>query len=1013
MTYLSDTHYTTTAKDLKSSDINAQSQVTQNELEKYVQSTIASLMKKIQVEFDLTQERLFSTVDGHPFYILFEPRLGCNTNQDASIAKSVLPIFQSDFKLILSDLEVHLSQQIEPRMRDMIAKREQVIVQTMTMSQKKSANSIEEAEALRKQVDYLQAALIDQRKSKNDQVNSLKREINTLREQLFVRNRVGGVYKPDFFQTGKEDESNQMVSQKYLQDQIAEVQNLFVEERKQLEKKHAAQQQSLSQTILELQGGNNQLRKEIEQLTKLLTIKDQEIDEAKNNIQKQIDQAKESLQKEVNQLLMKLQNVNRENDEQLLARDNRIKDLELRLGQFNQLAHASQEELKRLRAEYEKQQLANQNLVLTNQQLSDLTKRDENLGQQVQLLQDEVMMYRRKMEQLEKQIEDLRQTKAFLESELQTMNRPVSTNNDPEMQSLMQQAQQEYQDMKSLLSKTIKSLFEIGFGSMSKFMTNSLGNQQPHEILKNDIGPLQSMQQKLFREEYDLITQWCAKYIGFVGSVKRNTIKTGQTTNFSEQQLNSLSRDIKSESQLERISQGARKESEIQNSNLTLNQNLKNDSKTDKSNRQSDADFNKADLKALFLQDQLKQDNIQPPKKPIKQIDSILNNNENNMNQLNQDQPMGMSQLKDSSQNQSNQNGDRVSSAQIKCPSCQQQGIITQVEIFGGDQHMASVKNSLTCQCGHQHVNPELCCPECDQKASVTNVRISARKSNSSHRLNSANGFKKAENEASGDDEVEYLYKDDGLGFQKVNADGQLVNSDNNIDSSGSKKLQSPQDEQFILDHKHDHTDSNGQGQAPFTYCCPYCKNTTDIRADMTQSAFMSISQLNGNNNGNDRHSDYPTYNNPRQLFKTNPRQTTTPATVGVFERLLNKQKEIEKKQQRKRDLFLQERRRTMERILRSLSLFVDTAPIENLTKSFFQVQGASQKLIGLKSAREMTPGSAKQVSYIQAVLNMTDRRPESAVTQKMPTSAKRVEMSKRPMSGNQNNVMQLLQQKK
>ncbi|CAL6032668.1 Conserved_hypothetical protein [Hexamita inflata] len=268
---------------------------------------------------------------------------------------------------------------------------------------------------------------------------------------------------------------------------------------------------------------------------------------------------------------------------------------------------------------------------------------------------------------------------------------------------------------------------------------------------------------------------------------------------------------------------------------------------------------------------------------------------------------------------------------------------------------------------------------------------------------------------ASGDDEVEYLYKDDGLGFQKVNADGQLVNSDNNIDSSGSKKLQSPQDEQFILDHKHDHTDPNGQGQgqAPFTYCCPYCKNTTDIRADMTQSAFMSISQLNGNNNGNGNHSDYPTYNNPRQLFKTNPRQTTTPATVGVFERLLNKQKEIEKKQQRKRDLFLQERRRTMERILRSLSLFVDTAPIENLTKSFFQVQGASQKLIGLKSAREMTPGSAKQVSYIQAVLNMTDRRPESAVTQKMPTSAKRVEMSKRPMSGNQNNVMQLLQQKK
>ena len=105
-------------------EIQISSAMSSVQMQKYVDETIQSLKRTIQTEFDIGQKKCFAIIDSHPFYVLFEPKLGCNTNQDASVARSVLPIFKTDLRGLLSNLEVKISSQLEPEIRKLLKRRE-------------------------------------------------------------------------------------------------------------------------------------------------------------------------------------------------------------------------------------------------------------------------------------------------------------------------------------------------------------------------------------------------------------------------------------------------------------------------------------------------------------------------------------------------------------------------------------------------------------------------------------------------------------------------------------------------------------------------------------------------------------------------------------------------------------------------------------------------------------------------------------------------------------------------
>ena len=98
------------------------------------------------------------------------------------------------------------------------------MIQQMGSAESKAMRIDEECDHLRKSIEYLQAALIDQRRAKIEQTNAFKREIQMLKEQLNSKTKTN-IYRPDFLnQKGPIGDENEMVSQKYLKDQITELQ---------------------------------------------------------------------------------------------------------------------------------------------------------------------------------------------------------------------------------------------------------------------------------------------------------------------------------------------------------------------------------------------------------------------------------------------------------------------------------------------------------------------------------------------------------------------------------------------------------------------------------------------------------------------------------------------------------------------------------------------------------------------------------------------------------------------
>lgn len=188
-----------TADDFDAFDLNCAAIDPPSNMESFVDQAIASLMTTIDLGFRDVHTDVQNIINSHPFYIMFEPALGCDTNTDHVTPKSVLPVFSADLTDTLSALQCRISSALEPTIRKLISDRESIIFETVDEQASSQKQSSESASRLQKEVEALRAAVADLRHQKDEVHDRLMKEINMLREQLFQKKvRVGQVYRPDF-----------------------------------------------------------------------------------------------------------------------------------------------------------------------------------------------------------------------------------------------------------------------------------------------------------------------------------------------------------------------------------------------------------------------------------------------------------------------------------------------------------------------------------------------------------------------------------------------------------------------------------------------------------------------------------------------------------------------------------------------------------------------------------------------------------------------------------------------
>ena len=53
-------------------------------------------------------------MNAHPFFVLFEARLACDSTTDHTVARSVLPVFLDDFSELFASLRAEILGDLEP-----------------------------------------------------------------------------------------------------------------------------------------------------------------------------------------------------------------------------------------------------------------------------------------------------------------------------------------------------------------------------------------------------------------------------------------------------------------------------------------------------------------------------------------------------------------------------------------------------------------------------------------------------------------------------------------------------------------------------------------------------------------------------------------------------------------------------------------------------------------------------------------------------------------------------------
>lgn len=343
------------ASDFDDADLNCASLQKPETTESYVDSTISNMLADVDRGFRDAELDLRSTVDSHPFYVLFEPALGCDSRTDHTTPKSVWPIFMADVSQILAALQSSITSAVEPRVRELVRSREEILADSFLQQNSGVARREQELRDAREETGALRTVTGDLRAQKDEMQEALVKEITMLREQLFQKRRIGGTYKPDFAPgSGTEATSLSLQPGKavlYTQQEVDALLRDYTqqqaEERKRYESKLRA----------ELTGAQEQVAKlaaQLESTRETLVSTQHELDSLRVRYDEDMEGCKAGYEEQVADLVQQISSLQaaaslsaEERDNELASRDQAIQKLQDELLELSARGDALREEMER------------------------------------------------------------------------------------------------------------------------------------------------------------------------------------------------------------------------------------------------------------------------------------------------------------------------------------------------------------------------------------------------------------------------------------------------------------------------------------------------------------------------------------------------------------------------------------------------------------------------------------------------------------------------------------------
>lgn len=367
-------HQTQVAQDFDAFDLHCAALDKPPDMEDFVGTAVDTLLTEVERWFRDAELDIKNIVNSHPFYVMFEPSLGCDARTDHVSPKSVYPIFVADFSDVMSSLQCKITSIVEPTIRQLIGSREALIFDSFTTQMAGTSNQDAEIVALQRELEALKVTAKDLSLQKDEIRESLTKEINMLREQLFQKKvRIGGLYKPDFAPGTGMDATAVMLpgvagggfTQADIDHAVKDATDRFNEEKKRIDGRHRAELQSAeTQTA--------RLATEIDSLKSRLEQAEAEADALRTRCEEDVDKQKAYYDDQIEYLNSQVASLNEAArsasgmfEGELAARDRDITKLSAELrdsleredylkGMMNQLKREHKDELDQLRKQHVK-----------------------------------------------------------------------------------------------------------------------------------------------------------------------------------------------------------------------------------------------------------------------------------------------------------------------------------------------------------------------------------------------------------------------------------------------------------------------------------------------------------------------------------------------------------------------------------------------------------------------------------------------------------------------------------
>ncbi|TNJ28245.1 hypothetical protein GMRT_14397 [Giardia muris] len=265
-----------TADDFSDHDLHCAALEKPPSMENYVETAIGSLLSELERSFRDSEVDIKTAINDHPFYIMFEPALGCDARTDHTTPKSVYPIFAEDIADILSSLQAKIASLIQPTVRRLIGSRESLIFDSFTTKMAGVVSKECDMFSMEKELAALRITVKELTAQKDEIRETLSKEIHMLREQLFhKKTRVGQMYRPDFGPSSTLEPAagysmhgglGQGPTQADLDNAVRDVTERFTDERKKLDSKYRAELQSAETQTMRLTAELDSLKARYDQL---------------------------------------------------------------------------------------------------------------------------------------------------------------------------------------------------------------------------------------------------------------------------------------------------------------------------------------------------------------------------------------------------------------------------------------------------------------------------------------------------------------------------------------------------------------------------------------------------------------------------------------------------------------------------------------------------------------------------------------------------------------------------